>query len=66
MEKPCIVTNWGGVDELIQDGVNGYIVPMQVDKYSGYVEKIVNEIPKFKHKPLSTIDDWIKIIENEV
>lgn len=66
MEKPCIVTNWGGVDELIQDGKNGYILPMDTNGYCGYVDKIVNNIPHFKYKPLSNINDWVKIIENEV
>lgn len=62
---PCIVTNWGGVDELIKDGKNGYILPMETKSYARYVDKIVNKIPKFVHKPLSTIDDWIKVIEKK-
>jgi glycosyltransferase involved in cell wall biosynthesis len=66
MEKPCIVTNWGGVEEIIKDGKNGYILPMETDTYAQYVDKIVGNIPEFKYKPLSTIKDWIKIIENEV
>jgi glycosyltransferase involved in cell wall biosynthesis len=64
LEKPCIVTSWGGVDELIQDGKNGYILPMEADTYGKYIKKIVKNIPEFKYKPLSTIDDWIKIIDN--
>jgi glycosyltransferase involved in cell wall biosynthesis len=66
MEKPCIVTNWGGVEEIIKDGKNGYILPMEIDNYESYLEKIVNNIPKFKYKSLSSINDWIKIIEDEV
>lgn len=62
---PCIVTNWGGADELIKDGKNGYILPMETKNYGRYVDKIVNKIPKFVHKPLSTIDDWIKVIEKK-
>lgn len=66
MEKPCIVTNWGGVDEIIKDGKNGYILPMETETYPQYVDKIVNNVPSFKYKPLSKISDWVKILENEV
>ena len=65
MEVPCIVTNWGGVDELITDGENGYILPMETNNYGEYVDKIVNNIPKFKYKPLSSVNDWIKLIEQK-
>lgn len=63
MNVPCIVTNWGGADELIQDGVNGYILPMDTKLYSGYVDKIVSNIPKFKYEAKSKVEDWIKLIE---
>lgn len=65
MEVPCIVTNWGGVEELITDGENGYILPMDTKLYSGYVDKIVNKIPKFKYEAKSEVEDWIKIIDKE-
>jgi len=65
MEVPCLVTNWGGVEEVIQDGVNGYILPMETEDYGKYIDKIANKIPKFKYEPLSTIDNWIKIIEKK-
>lgn len=62
MGVPCIVTNWGGVEELVQDGVNGYVLPMDMVISSSTVKKIVKEIPKVEYKPLSTAKDWIKLI----
>ena len=67
-EIPCIVTDWAGVQELIEDGKNGYIVPQHMNLDCAYVDKIVHNIPKVKQKDYSTIKDWIKLIEkkNEV
>lgn len=65
MEVPCIVTNWGGVEELIEDGINGYVLPMDTKLYGGYVDKIVNNIPRFKYEAKSEVEDWIKIIDKE-
>lgn len=41
---PCIVTNSGGCMELIQHGVNGYVVPMNMD----FDINIIKKIPKSK------------------
>ena len=60
---PCIVSDWNGVEEIIEDGVNGYILPMDMNIDSGYVDKIVNKIPEFKYKPLSGIKDWDKLLQ---
>jgi glycosyltransferase involved in cell wall biosynthesis len=65
MEVPCIVTEWLGVDELITDGKNGYLLPMETKNYTQYVDKIVDNIPKFKYKPFSTIKEWEKILKQE-
>jgi glycosyltransferase involved in cell wall biosynthesis len=62
---PCLVTDWAGVDELIEDGKNGYILPQHMNLDCAYVDKIVNNIPKVKEKDLSTIKDWIKLIEDK-
>ena len=62
---PCLVTDWAGVDELIEDGKNGYILPQHMNLDCAYVDKIVNNIPKVKEKDLSTVKDWIKLIEKE-
>ena len=62
MGVPCIVSNWLGVRELIKEGENGYILDMDMKKVD--LDKIVNSIPKFEYKPLSTVNDWIKLLED--
>jgi len=62
---PCLVTDWLGVDELIDNGVNGYILPMDMKLSKYKIKKILKEIPKFEYKPLSTVKDWVKIIEKK-
>lgn len=58
---PCIVTNWGGVEELIEDGVNGYV--LRKDLRDVDVNKFFDHIPRgFDTKPKSTIEDWYKLI----
>lgn len=37
---PCIVTNNGGSSELIKDGVNGYVVPMNMDFNIDKIRKV--------------------------
>lgn len=63
MGVPCIVTGWGGVNELVKEGENGYILDMQLSDLDKKLDLIVNKIPKFEYKPLSSVDDWIKIIQ---
>lgn len=60
MGVPCIVTNWGGVEELIEDGVNGYILPMDMKGVD--IDKIVKKIPKVVPKEYSSIEDWVKLL----
>ena len=62
MGVPCIVTGWGGVNELVQDGVNGYILDMQLSDLDKKLDLIVNKIPKFEYKPLSSVEDWTDLI----
>ena len=38
--KPMIVTNSGGMPEIIQDGINGYVVPIR--DYEAIADKVVN------------------------
>lgn len=59
---PCIVSNWGGVEELIEDGVNGYILPMDLEGVD--INKILDNIPKFKYKEKSGIKAWDNLISN--
>jgi len=62
---PCITTDWNGVEEIIENGKNGYILPMSMNINRTHIEKITKHIPEFVYKPLSTVDDWIKLIEDE-
>jgi glycosyltransferase involved in cell wall biosynthesis len=58
---PCIVSSWRGVEELIQDGYNGYVLRM--DLKNADVNKIFDKIPKgFDTSPKSTIKEWEKLI----
>jgi len=36
---------------------------MQLSDLDKKLDLIVNKIPKFEYKPLSSVDDWIKIIQ---
>lgn len=38
--KPMIVTNSGGMPEIIQDGINGYVVPIR--DYEAIADKVIN------------------------
>ena len=55
---PCIVTDVGGCTELIKDGINGYVVPlnMQFD-----ITKILN-IPKLKEYNNHALEDWLNYL----
>lgn len=62
MGVPCIVTSWGGVNELVKEGENGYILDMQLSDLDKKLDLILNKIPKFEYKPLSSVDDWTDLI----
>lgn len=53
---PCIVSDVGGCTELIEDGVNGYVVRDDFD-----IEKI-KKIPKPKPYKGTTADDWCEYL----
>lgn len=60
-DTPCIVTNCGGCMELIKDGVNGYVVPMNMNFDINKIKKI----PKIKNYDNGTsVERWSKIIGN--
>lgn len=62
MGVPCIVSNWKGVEELIEDGVNGYILNQDMKKVN--IKEILTKIPKnFDWKPKSTMKDWGRLID---
>ena len=44
LSKPVIVTNSGGNPELVQDGVNGFLIPVNDYKYcSDLIKKFIND-----------------------
>lgn len=65
LEIPCIVTDWNGVDEIIEQGENGWILPMSMNINKTHIDKIVKKKPKFEHKPKSTVKEWDKILKKE-
>ena len=65
MGVPCIVSGWEGVNELVKEGENGYILNMQLSDLDKKLDLITNRIPKFEYKQLLSIDDWVNLIENK-
>ena len=58
---PCIVTDVGGCTELIKDGINGYVVPLDMNFD---VKKILN-IPKCEEYDNHSLEDWLKYLGYE-
>ena len=58
-QVPCIVTDVGGCTELIKDGINGYVVPLNMDFD---ITKLLN-IPKCKEYDNHSLEDWLKFLE---
>lgn len=58
-QVPCIVTDVGGCKELIKDGVNGYVVPLDMNFD---INKIKN-IPKCPEYDNHSLEDWLKYLE---
>lgn len=59
-DTPCIVTNIEGCTELIKDGINGYVVPLDM-KFN--VNKLLN-IPKISNYDNGALKKWIKYLGN--
>lgn len=57
-QVPCIVTDVGGCTELIKDGVNGYVVPLDMNFD---VNKIKN-IPVCKEYNNDALNGWLKYL----
>ena len=57
-QVPCIVTDVGGCTELIKDGVNGYVVPLNMDFD---VTKLLN-IPVCKEYDNHSLEDWLNYL----
>ncbi len=57
---PCLITPFRSGDEQIKDGVNGYILPFEMDNIN--LDKIINQIPKQNGiKEKTTPQDWINL-----
>lgn len=62
---PVLCTDFPSVYESVEDGINGYILDMDLKKLD--VDKIVNNIPKdFEYKEKCTEKDWIKLLDKKV
>lgn len=59
---PCIVTDVGGCTELIKDGINGYVVPLDMNFD---INKIKN-IPKLKSYENNALQTWLNYLGNGV
>jgi glycosyltransferase involved in cell wall biosynthesis len=55
---PCILTDYKGSEEIVQHGVNGYRLPldMNISDWS-----FIYDIPKFTNEPLGNIQQWIEL-----
>lgn len=68
-QVPCIVTDVGGCTELIKDGVNGYVVPLDMNFDINKIKKIP-KCPEYKN---GALEKWLnylgydgKIIDEKV
>lgn len=57
-DTPCIVTDVGGCTELIKEGVNGYVVPLDMNFD---ITKILN-IPKISNYDNKAKEKWIELL----
>ena len=57
-QVPCIVSDVGGNTELITDGVNGYVVPLDMNFDINKIKKI----PKCKEYNNHSLEDWLKYL----
>lgn len=60
-QVPCIVTDVGGCTELIKDGVNGYVVPLDMNFDINKITKIP-KCPEYKN---GALDAWLKFLGYE-
>lgn len=58
-QVPCIVTDVGGCKELIKDGINGYVVPLDMNFDINKIKKI----PKCSEYDNHSLEDWLKYLE---
>lgn len=61
-QVPCIVTDVGGCTELIKDGINGYVVPLDMNFD---INKIKN-IPKCEPYDNHALEKWLEYLGNGI
>lgn len=61
-QVPCIVTDVGGCTELIKDGVNGYVVPLDMDFDINKIAKI----PKCKEYDNEALEKWLQFLNYDI
>lgn len=59
---PVIITNYPVAKEMVDDGVNGYIVNMDLSNLD--IDKVINQKPQFKRfdTTKNVVDKWLSII----
>lgn len=63
-EKPVITTNWGGADEIVKEGTNGYILPLDIERTDDkLIKKIVQNRPHdFEIDFEPTKQKWVDLL----
>jgi glycosyltransferase involved in cell wall biosynthesis len=62
-KTPCIITPFASGNEQIKDGVNGYVIPFDLQNID--LKQIVNNIPTVKDfKEIGSEQSWIDFLEN--
>ena len=61
---PVICTNFPSAYEIMEDGVNGYILDMKLSNLN--ISKIVNDIPNnFKYTEKGKVSNWTKLLDKK-
>jgi glycosyltransferase involved in cell wall biosynthesis len=62
-KTPCIITPFASGNEQIKDGVNGYVIPFDLQNID--LKQIVNNIPTVKDfQEIGSEQSWIDFLEN--
>lgn len=62
---PAITTNFPSAYESVEDGINGYILDMNLSNLD--IDKLINNIPnKFEYKEKCTERDWMDLINKKI
>ena len=61
-QVPCIVSDVGGCTELIKDGINGYVVPLDMD----FDINKITKIPKCKEYDNHALEKWLQFLNYDI